>query len=204
MSILTDQRIREALNRGAIQIDPYRPEQVNPTSYDLTLGDGVAVYRGWVETFSGEGPKGEVQDGHRFTPIDRPLDSKVEPEVERFTIDPERGWLLKPGIGYLMHTEERVATKGYVPILDGKSSIGRLFIQVHATAGYGDPGFDGQFTLEVLVQHPVRVYPRMRICQIRFQEYEGMVLRTYDSTGHYTGDAARGAIASQAWRQFQR
>ena len=200
--ILTDQRIREAVNRGSIVIEPYRPEHVNPTSYDLTLGDEVAVYEKWVETYDSSVGIASNEDGRHFTVLNGVLDAKTEPHVKRFKINPERGWLLKPGIGYLMHTAERVATKDYVPILDGKSSIGRLFLQVHATAGYGDPGFDGQFTLEVLVQHPVRVYPGMRICQIRFQDMAGVVLKSYEQTGHYTGEAARGAIPSQAWRQF--
>ena len=201
--ILTDAHIRQAVEEGAIRIDPYDPAQLNPTSYDLTLGTEVAVYRNWVETYSAN-PPSPVQDGSRFQVLDHPFDVKVEPKIERFEIDPERGWLLKPGIGYLMHVRENVYTRAFVPILDGKSSIGRLFIQVHATAGYGDPGFDGQFTLEVIVQHPIRVYPGMRICQIRFQDMSGWVERTYDKTGHYRGEAAKGAIPSQAWRQFNR
>lgn len=552
--ILTDYRIRTAVNAGDIVIDPFRPEHVNPTSYDLTLGDGVTVYTNWVG-YNTEGPPsgGRPRDGSDFFPLDTVLDVRREPETVSFRIDPERGWLLKPGIGYLMHTAERVSTKVYVPILDGKalaldteiptpdglrlmgdlqegdfvygvdghptrilrvtpamvnrpcyrltfadgqtivadeehewfvypvdakpriyttgqmhkrmdaqkrktkrslyrvraaavqgtevllpiapytlgawlgdgtsssanitvhdadtqileniqrdgytveararklncrtyvlgrkervkntcgqyitengslhaalrmtgvlnnkhipetylrasyqqrwallqglmdtdgtvhrddqasitltsktlfegveelcrslglvtyrderpaklqgkvvgtayrltwratpdlfrldrktrkvrqtdrwleaarhpfrgiqtieavpsvpvrcitveaddglflatrafitthnSSIGRLFLQVHATAGYGDPGFDGQFTLEVIVQHPIRVYPGMRICQIRFQDMNGWVERAYDKTGHYTGEAAQGAVPSQAWRQFAR
>jgi len=201
--ILTDYRIRTAVNAGDIVIDPFRPEHVNPTSYDLTLGDGVTVYTNWVG-YNTEGPPsgGRPRDGSDFFPLDTVLDVRREPETVSFQIDPKAGWLLKPGIGYLMHTVERVSTKVYVPILDGKSSIGRLFLQVHATAGYGDPGFDGQFTLEVIVQHPIRVYPGMRICQIRFQDMNGWVERTYDKTGHYTGEAAQGAVPSQAWRQF--
>lgn len=196
--ILTDSRIRAAVEAGDIQITPFRPEFINPTSYDLTLGDGVAVYSQWVETYSNQ----EVEDGRYFAPIERSQDVKHEPPSERFKIDPEKGWLLKPGIGYLMHTAERIHTKKYVPILDGKSSVGRLFIQVHATAGFGDPGFDGQYTLEVIVQHPVRVYAGMRICQIRFQDMAGWVERTYDKVGHYRGEAAMGANPSQAWKQF--
>lgn len=198
--ILTDYRIRESVNNRTIVIEPYRPEHVNPTSYDLTLGDEVAVYEKWVETYDAA----PTTDGRYLTPLEGVLDAKEEPRVKRIKMTPEYGFVLKPGIGYLMHTAERVATKAYVPILDGKSSIGRLFIQVHATAGYGDPGFDGQFTLEVIVQHPVRVYPGMRICQIRFQDMNGLVQKPYDQTGHYTGEAARGAVPSQAWRQFSR
>lgn len=207
MSILTDQRIREAVNGGSIQITPFNPEHVNPTSYDLTLGDEVAVYSDWVYTgrnVYGGPVEGYVEDGSGFSAYHRALDVRNEPDVQKFKIDPGLGWVLYPGIGYLMCTNERIHTKKFVPILDGKSSLARLFVQVHATAGFGDPGFDGQFTLEVIVQHPIRVYPGMRICQIRFQEYEGTVERPYNQTGHYTGEAARGAIPSQAWRQFSR
>jgi dCTP deaminase len=102
-----------------------------------------------------------------------------------------------------MHTRERIWTEKFVPIVDGKSSIGRLFIQIHATAGYGDPGYDGEYTLEVIVQHPVRVYAGMRIGQIRFHTLEGEVEKTYKVTGSYKDEAAQGAVASKAWRQFK-
>lgn len=199
--ILADSALAAAFNRGDIKINPWNPEQLNPTSYDLTLGDEVAVYTDWVETYSRD-----CTDGRHFEPKDNKrsvLDVKKEPEVEKFKIDPKIGWVLKPGIGYLMHTREQIRTDAYVPILDGKSSIGRLFLQVHATAGYGDPGFDGQYTLEVIVQHPLRVFTGMRICQIRFHTLEGEVEKPYNLVGHYRGEASRGAVGSQAWKQFQ-
>jgi dCTP deaminase len=108
---------------------------------------------------------------------------------------------LEPNVGYLMHTIERVHTKKYVPVLDGKSSIGRLFMKVHETAGYGDAGFDGQYTLEVTVVHPLRVYPGMRIAQMRFHTILGEVQKLY--AGNYTGEAAKGPVPSRAWRQFR-
>lgn len=224
--ILTDGAIHKAIEAGDIVIDPFNPEHVNVTSVDLTLGRHVSVYKGWVSEH--ERRRYETHDGtqlvigRRGPPEDHPqtqgwttnpqlvLDCKKPLETLDFEIDPEVGWVLQPGIGYLMHTVERIKTVKYNPILDGKSSIARLFIQVHATAGYGDPGFDGQYTLEVFSQHPIRVYPGMRICQIRFQtlftddpEVTGP-LRTYDQIGKYTHEQARGAVASQAWRQFKK
>ena len=96
-----------------------------------------------------------------------------------------------------MHTVERIRTDFYNPVLDGKSSIGRLFVKVHETAGYGDPGFNGQYTLEVTTSmFPVRLYPGMRICQIRFHTLEG-ALASYEETGHYKGEAAQGAVGSK-------
>jgi dCTP deaminase len=197
-SVLTGDEITAALQRGDIEIDPYDASQVNPASYDLRLGDGVAVYNDWVYTVE---EAMSPSCGGRLSAYDHktPLSVKVEPRVTRYVIG-EDGFILKPGIGYLMHTLERVHTEKYVPVLDGKSSIGRLFIQVHATAGYGDAGFDGQYTLEVLVAHPVRVYAGMRVAQIRFHTMQGKV-RLYH--GNYTGEAARGAVPSRAWRQFR-
>jgi len=157
--ILTDGAIRAAVESGDIEIDPFNPENINVTSYDLTLGSEVKVYKKWVYA----GPYGSnASDGSNLKPTPGPMarsipDSKERPETLDFELNPVEGWVLKPGIGYLMHTAERVKTLKYNPILDGKSSIGRLFLQVHATAGYGDPGFDGQYTLEVIVQHPVRI-----------------------------------------------
>lgn len=202
-SVLTGAEITDALQHGDIEIDPYDASQVNPASYDLRLGDGVAVYDQWVHTSAEEthpGCGGRLfAHGNGVPAIMDVMDVKTEPKVTRFMIG-ESGFILKPGIGYLMHTLERVRTDRYVPVLDGKSSIGRLFIQVHATAGYGDAGFDGQYTLEVLVAHPVRVYAGMRIAQIRFHTTQGTV-RLYH--GNYTGEAARGAVPSRAWRQFR-
>jgi dCTP deaminase len=199
--ILSDSALAAAFNQGDIKINPWNPEQLNPTSYDLTLGDEVAVYEDWVHCYERE--KTTHEDGRHFCIRENVLDVKKEPTVQKFKIHPNFGWFLKPGIGYLMHTREQIRTDIYVPILDGKSSIGRLFLQVHATAGYGDPGFDGQYTLEVIVQHPLRVYPGMRICQIRFHTLEGELEKPYNLVGHYRGDAARGAVGSQAWKQFQ-
>jgi len=222
--ILTDGAILSAVEKGDIEIDPFNPKHVNVTSYDLTLGNMVSVYRAWVvdpmevATRSIEGQVPIIKDGShlalrggwRGEGDKEPgvLDAKEIPSTIDYEINPDKGWLLKPGIGYLMHTKERVRTMKYNPILDGKSSIGRLFIQVHATAGYGDPGFDGQYTLEVIVQHPVRVYPGMRICQIRFQTLftdgpEEGPMRTYDAIGNYTAEKARGPVASQAYKQFR-
>jgi len=206
--ILSDRAILAAVTQGDIEIDPFdhagvkseRRGQLQTGSYDLTLGDGVAVYDRWVHTLREE-TADRVKDGSALSPLNRELDIKEEPTVTRFTIDKNVGWLLKPGIGYLMHTRERVHTKKFIPVLDGRSSIGRLFISVHATAGYGDAGFDGQYTLEVTVQHSIRVYADMRIAQMRFHTMVGEPLRLYD--GNYRGEASRGPVASRACKMFR-
>lgn len=223
--ILSDTAIRAAIDAGDIEIDPFTEEQLNVTSYDLTLGDEVRVYSNWVmgtpqefkDRQSGsvgshpalaarlEADRAEYIQGSRLRPQAphlTTLDLKAEPVTESWKFD-DNGLVLKPGIGYLLHTKERVCSRMYNPVLDGKSSIGRLFIQVHATAGYGDVSFDGQYTLEVVVQHQVKVYPGMKICQVRFHTVCGTVGRTYDQIGHYVGASAKGAVPSQAWKQFK-
>ncbi len=197
--ILSDGQIQGAIETKTIEIEPYTLDQLNSASYDLTLGDEVRLYKKWV--YYDDQKKGP-RDGSDISPNNSLyLDTKEEPETVSFKMSKELGWVLKPGIGYLMHTRERIMTRRYVPIVDGKSSIGRLFILVHFTAGFGDPNFDGQYTLEVSAQHPVKVYPGMRIGQIRFHTLEGFVNRLYQ--GNYTGEAATGAVASRAWRQFR-
>jgi dCTP deaminase len=205
--ILSDSEIRHSLNDKSIEIEPFNPEQVNPTSYDVTLGDQVAVYEQWVICAGGG-------DGGDFLP--RPPESNAARSVldvratyegvgnvKVFPITNE-GWVIKPGIGYLMHTRERIHTNKYVPIIDGKSTIGRLFISIHETAGYGDPGFNGQFTLEVTCTHPVRLYAGMRIGQIRFHTIRGTVDRLYSTTGGYKGEQATGPQPSHFQRLFPR
>lgn len=174
--ILTGPEIREQIRLGNIEIDPYVPEHVNPASVDLTLGDQVLEY------------------------AQRDLDLKREPQVLPAKIFAS-GFTLFPGRLYLMHTVERVMAKRFVPIIDGKSSLGRLGVSIHQTAGYGDPGFNGQYTLEVsVVGLPVKIYAGVRFAQIRFHAVQGEIQK-YE--GNYVGERATGPVASQSWRQFK-
>ena len=219
--ILSGINIREAVKAGDIDITGFEEKRLNPASYDLLLGRHVAVYRALVQAGSADDWDCDAmrEDGSwgipgerlrpRYAPGERIaahagvncLDSAKENRVARYEMD-DRGLLLLPGIGYLMHTEERIRTNKYVPIVDGKSSIGRLFCFVHVTAGYGDPGFDGQYTLEVAVLHPLVVYPGMRFCQMRFHTLVGDV-QSYQDKGNYKGELAKGPIPSQSWKMFQ-
>jgi dCTP deaminase len=174
--ILSGPEIEYRVGRGQIDIDPYDPDLVNPSSYDLTLGDHVKVYN------RGSGEAGIV-DTHQ----------PVTDCWKEVTIGSE-GLVLQPGVGYLMHTVECITTNKFVAVIDGKSTLGRLFVSVHQTAGYVDPGFDGQYTLEVLAHmFPVRVYAGMPIAQVRFHTIHGNV-RLYK--GRYVGHAASGAVAA--------
>lgn len=204
--ILTGSAIESAVKSGDIRIEPFDAARVNPASYDLTLGPKVAVYRDVVIP-DFPAPNHNFVPGCNVSPrgshcYNAYIDAARKNEVAEYDMD-ERGFLLKPGIGYLMHTAERIFTERYVPIIDGKSSIGRLFAYCHVTAGYGDPGFDGQYTLEVVVVHPLRVYPGMRFCQMRFHTYVGEA-RSYQQTGSYKGALAEGPIPSQSYRMFEK
>ena len=209
--ILSGPEILAAMNKGEISITPFDEDslkRVNPASFDLTLGSKIAVYADVVNPDFSVPSSTNVSDADAIpgcmvspkTGWNCALDSAKKNQVVEYEMD-ARGFLLRPGIGYLMHTVEKVHTEKYVPIVDGKSSIGRLFAFIHVTAGYGDPGFDGQYTLEVVVVHPLIVYPGMRFCQMRFHTMVGE-LKSYKNTGNYQGALAEGPIPSQSYKMF--
>ena len=195
MSVLTGPRITHYLSEGEIDISPFHRDQLNPASYDLRLGDRVAVYESVVLCASDP-----AVDGSRLRPISMAaledgdaLHALEENGTREWAMTPEFGWVLWPGVLYLMHTVERVCARRHAVVIDGKSSFGRLGVSCHQTAGYGD---NGQYTLEVTSVHPVRVFPGMRFCQARFLALEGEVV---PYAGRYQG--ARGPRASKSWQQ---
>ena len=107
------------------------------------------------------------------------LDPKKYNETEDIKI-PEEGYVLLPGTLYLGETVEYTETTGYVPKIDGRSTTGRLGIVIHLTAGFGDNGFKGKWTLEITVTHPVIVYPNMEIGQLYYEEIQGDTLMKYE------------------------
>lgn len=207
--ILSGTAIVRAVEDRAITIDPFNLEQVNPASYDLTLGDEMCVYvtSGCDRAREGD----EVRSWYNLPDAPSVLDSKRENYFYRcklapdgFTVGSHRGD--RPRV-YLMHTRERIHTRRFVPVIDGKSSLGRLGLAIHITAGYGDPGFDGQYTLEVVaLGENVKLYPGMRIAQVRFHqlEHHGVVAPNYQTNGNYTGQASRGPVPSRSYLQFSR
>ena len=154
--ILSDSSILQSIESGDILIEPFRRECLGTNSYDVHLGKYLATY------------------------TDRVLDARKHNPIEEFII-PEEGIVLQPGALYLAVTEEYTETHKHVPFLEGKSSVGRLGIDIHATAGKGDVGFCNTWTLEVSVVQPVRVYAGMPIGQLIYFEVEGEVVRYYHS-----------------------
>lgn len=204
--ILSGSAIQHAIEERSIVIDPFNLEQLNPASYDLTLGDELCVYVTSGADCCREGEP--VKAWHQLPDAPPVLDTKSDCYAYRAKMSPD-GFTIgshRPRV-YLMHTRERIATRRFVPVIDGKSSLGRLGLAIHVTAGYGDPGFDGQYTLEVVaLGEGVKIYPGMRIAQVRFHqlEHHGFDAPNYQDSGHYTGRASMGPVPSRSYLQFSR
>lgn len=158
--ILTGNEIKQRIASGDIVIHPYNEEQLGPNSYNLRLHRDMLAYREAV------------------------LDPKQDNRTAKIIIPPE-GYVLRPGRVYIASTVEWTETRNLVPMLIGRSSVGRLGLAVHVTAGFGDVGFKGKWTLEMVATEPVRVYPGMEICQIYYHTVQGEILDEY--AGKYAG-----------------
>jgi dCTP deaminase len=172
--ILTGPEIVKRIQQKDIAIEPFNQKDVNPNSYNLHLHHELLVYN------------------------QLPLDMRKDNPTEGITIG-SQGLLLKPGTLYLGRTIERTYTRNLVPMLEGRSSIGRLGLFVHVTAGFGDTGFYGFWTLEIQCIHPIRIYAGVPICQIFYHEVAGEVV-AYES-GKYQKN--KGVQSSRLWMDFQ-
>jgi dCTP deaminase len=158
--ILSDSQILTEIENGHIVIDPFNRDCLGSNSYDVHLSKYLATY------------------------VSRVLDAKSHNRVHHFEMGSE-GFVLEPGTLYLGVIEEYTETHRHVPFLEGKSSTGRLGIDIHATAGKGDVGFCNTWTLEITVAQPVRVYPGMPIGQLIYFTVEGKTINPY----HHKNDA---------------
>jgi dCTP deaminase len=111
--------------------------------------------------------------------VDEVLDAKKHNKIKEIEIG-EEGFVIQPGVLYLGVTTEYTETHNSVPFLEGKSSVGRLGIDIHATAGKGDVGFCNTWTLEISCVHPVRIYAGMPIGQLIYFKIDGTVERYYN------------------------
>ncbi|MBX7244895.1 MAG: dCTP deaminase [Candidatus Sumerlaeaceae bacterium] len=172
--ILSGLEIKKRLG-GDIDIQPFDEKLLNPNSYNLRLHDELLVY-----------------ENHE-------LDMRRENRAVSLKI-PAEGLLLEPGRLYLGRTLEFTRTDNLVPMLEGRSSVGRLGLFVHITAGFGDVGFRGYWTLEMLCVQPVRVYAGVQICQIFYHTVEGDFV-PYKS-GKYQNNS--GIQPSMMFRDFEK
>jgi dCTP deaminase len=176
--ILTDTRILQEMEKGTIVISPFDRNHLGSNSYDVHLAKHLAVYSNDI------------------------LDARVHNEVHHFTI-PDEGLILLPHRLYLGVTAEYTETHRHVPFLEGKSSIGRLGIDIHATAGKGDIGFCNTWTLEISVKQPVRVYHGMPIGQLIYFEISGEIGTPYKAkpSAKYNERTDK-PVESMMWKNF--
>lgn len=173
--ILSGQKIYEEMNNGKIVISDYKPNQLNTNSYNLRLHNKMLVY-----------------DDYRAT-----LDIKKDNPTKEIIIEDD-GFTLHPGQLYLGRTEEYTETHGFVPMLEGRSSLARLGISIHATAGFGDIGFCGYWTLEISCIKSVRIYSLIEICQIYYYTVFGDYKDGYDGKYQNNNDVQ----ASKMYKEF--
>jgi len=153
--ILTDKQILESIAQKEIVIEPFNRSCLGTNSYDVHLGKYLATYK------------------------DEILDAKKHNTIQELEIG-EEGFVIQPGTLYLGVTEEYTETHNSVPFLEGKSSVGRLGIDIHATAGKGDVGFCNSWTLEISCVHPVRIYAGMPIGQLIYFRVDGDIENYYN------------------------
>ena len=173
-SVLSDGTIRRLVEKGRIVIDPWDPELVQPASVDLRLGNSFRVFH-----------------NHRIAAIDLrepPTNLTEEVTGEMFVIHPGE-FVLGVTAEYVELPDDIVAR------IEGKSSLGRLGLIVHATAGFVDPGFKGTLTLEItnLTRVPIKLYPGILIAQLSFMALDAPAERPYGSEAlgsHYQGQTA--------------
>jgi dCTP deaminase len=182
--ILSDRTIREQIEAGRIVIDPFDPVCVQPSSVDLHVDAEFRVFR-----------------NNRYPFIDVKQEQDLTELVE---VKPDEAFILHPGEFVLGSTLERVAIPDdLVARLEGKSSLGRLGLLIHSTAGYVDPGWDGYLTLELsnVANLPITIYPGMKIGQISFFRLTTAAETPYGGAGNkYQGQ--RGPTASRIHEEF--
>lgn len=172
--ILSGKEIQRHMGKDIV-IQPFDPKRLNPNSYNLSLHNQLLVYE------------------------NRLLDMKLPNPVKTLTI-PESGLVLEPDKLYLGRTNEFTQTDRFVPMLEGRSSVGRLGLFIHVTAGFGDVGFAGYWTLEIFCVQPIRIYPNVEICQIYYHDIQG----DYDlyQSGKYQNNT--GIQPSLLYRDFEK
>jgi dCTP deaminase len=186
--ILSDRTIRKLLAEGRLMLEPLEDSQIQPASVDVRLGDRIRVFR-----------------NHTTVCIDP---YQPQPDLtEVVEVGDGQPFVLHPGEFVLGFTMERVGIPDdIVARVDGKSSLGRLGVLIHATAGFVDAGFAGQITLELsnVATLPIKLWPGMRIGQISFMRLDEPVERPYghpELNSKYQGQA--GPVASE-YRRNQR
>ncbi|HET6623979.1 MAG TPA: dCTP deaminase [Gaiellaceae bacterium] len=187
--VLSDRTIRRLLAEGRIGIAPYEPDLMQPSSLDVRVDRYFRVFR-----------------NSRYPYID--VKAEQEELTELVEVEGDEAFILHPGEFVLGSTLERVTLPDdLVARLEGKSSLGRLGLLIHSTAGFIDPGWDGHVTLELsnVANLPITIYPEMKIGQLSFVQLSEPAERPYGSAGigsKYQGQ--KGPTPSRYWKNFAR
>jgi len=187
--LLSDRDIRAQVEAGRVRLDPYDPGMVQPSSIDVRLDRYFRLF-----------------DNHKHPLIDP---AEEQPDLTRLVeVERDEAFVLHPGEFVLGSTYELVTLPDDVAArVEGKSSLGRLGLLTHATAGFVDPGFSGHVTLELsnVATLPIKLYPGMKIGQLCFFQLSSSAEHPYGSDvygSHYQGQ--RGPTASRSWAGFSR
>ena len=173
--ILSGKEIESRIDKDII-IEPFDKKRINPNSYNLSLHNELLIYK------------------------DSTLDMKKDNEVKKLII-PSDGLVLETNRLYLGRTVEYTETKNLVPMLEGRSSIGRLGLFVHVTAGFGDVGFKGFWTLEIFCIQPVKIYPSVEICQVYYHTVEGEI-KNYSSQKYQNNRGIQSSLLFKDFKNF--
>jgi dCTP deaminase len=185
--LLSDHDIKAELDSGRVGLDPYEPSMIQPSSVDVRLDRFFRLF-----------------DNHKYPFIDPAVD---QPELTRLVeMDPDEAFILHPGEFVLGSTYETVTLPDDLAArLEGKSSLGRLGLLTHSTAGFVDPGFSGHVTLELsnVATLPIKLWPGMKIGQLCFMRLSSPADKPYGSaeySSRYQGQ--RGPTASRSFQNF--
>ena len=206
--IFTDKTILDSINKGEIVVQPFIHANLGTNSIDLTLAPHLVTYINAedyiAETYHLGRRSFQISD-NVYKSVHATdgyfIDSKANNETRKFEI-PEEGFILQPGQLYIASTNEYTETWNAVPKLEGRSSLGRLGLFIHVTAGYGDVGFCGQWTLELVATIPLRIYPNMKICQISYHGISEKPNIGYDKKESAKYSGQMGATASKMHENF--
>lgn len=203
--MLTGPKIADEVAAGRIAVSGFDPKKVNPNSYNLSLSHQLLIYRKVLPLHHHH----ELNERRRQAfplgvvtqtppPVLEPLDMSQPEPTEELEIPPA-GLVLYPGVLYLGCTREVTETRHHVPMIEGRSGVGRLGLFVHVTAGFGDQNHCGTWTLEIVPVVPIRVFSAVEVCQIAYTVPDGPT-RDYD--GSYQNQTV--PRPSNLWREVQK
>lgn len=172
--ILSGNQIRNQLGQDIV-VEPFDENLLNPNSYNLRLHNELLVYEEII------------------------LDMQRPNRLRRYEI-PEEGFVLNPNQLYLGRTVEWTETHNLVPMVEGRSSVGRLGLFVNVTSGFGDVGYKGYWTLEMFAVQPVRIYPGVPICQIFYHSVDGPITE-YSSEKYQNSDDIQPSLMYREWQE---